>query len=166
MKSLKQVALWIDSFFENLALVALASMTVIVTIQVLTRKLFNHVFFWSEEVTLLLMVWFTFMGIAIGFREKLHMAMDSVTKFFPAGVNKVLDKVINVCIFLFGLYLLKNGWDFTVLMADSKLPATQLSNSVQYAVMPLTGFMICVYSLLQFLGINTVRHEGMEEGSE
>ncbi|TBL81719.1 TRAP transporter small permease [Paenibacillus thalictri] len=166
MKTLKRIALLIDSFFENFALVALASMTIIVTIQVITRKLFNHVFFWSEEITLLLMVWFSFMGIAIGFREKLHMAMDSVTKFFPKIVNRVLDKVINICIFLFGLYLVVNGWDFTVLMNESTLPATQMPNSVLYAVMPLTGVMICVYSFLQFIGIDTIRHHGIEEVSE
>jgi TRAP-type C4-dicarboxylate transport system permease small subunit len=141
-------------------------MTIIVTIQVITRKLFNHVFFWSEEVTLLLMVWFSFMGIAIGFREKLHMSMDSLTKYFPKRVNFILDKIIDVCIFLFGLYLIVNGWQFTVLMNDSTLPATQLPNSVQYAVMPITGVMICVYSFLQFIGINTIRHHGIEEVSE
>ncbi|MGG1552796.1 MULTISPECIES: TRAP transporter small permease [Paenibacillus] len=166
MKTLKRIALGIDSVFENFALLALTSMTIIVTIQVITRKLFNFVFFWSEEVTLLLMVWFSFMGIAIGFREKLHMAMDSVTKHFPARVNRVLDKVIDICIFLFGLYLLVNGWDFTVLMNESIMPATQLPNSVQYAVMPLTGAMICVYAFLQFIGVDTKRHHGIGEGDE
>lgn len=166
MKTLKRIALWIDSLFENFALIALASMTIIVTIQVITRKLFNHVFYWSEEVTLLLMVWFSFMGIAIGFREKLHMSMDSLTKFLPKRVNRILDKIIDVCIFLFGLYLIINGWQFTVLMNESTLPATQLPNSVQYAVMPLTGIMICVYSFLQLIGINTIRHHDIEEVSE
>ncbi|KIL37910.1 C4-dicarboxylate ABC transporter permease [Gordoniibacillus kamchatkensis] len=166
MKTLRRIALLIDSFFENFALIALASMTVIVTLQVITRKLFNHVFFWSEEVTLLLMVWFSFMGIAIGFREKLHMSMDSLTKFFSKRVNRVLDKIIDVCIFLFGLYLIVNGWQFTMLMNESKLPATQLPNSVQYAVMPITGVMICVYSFLQFIGVDTIRHHGVEEVSE
>ncbi|WP_248926893.1 TRAP transporter small permease [Paenibacillus hamazuiensis] len=163
MALIKRVLLAIDSFFENFALIALTSMTIIVFVQVITRKLFNYVFFWSEEVTLLLMVWFSFMGIAIGFREKLHMAMDSVTNFFPAVVNKVLDKVIDASIFAFGLYLIVNGWQFTELMNESTLPATKLPTSVMYVVMPLTGIMICVYSFLQFIGVNTIRHHGIEE---
>jgi TRAP-type transport system small permease protein len=166
LKTLKRIALLIDSFFENFALIALASMTLIVTVQVITRKVFNHVFFWSEEVTLLLMVWFSFMGIAIGFREKLHMSMDSVTKFFPKRVNWILDKAINASIFGFGMYLILNGWEFTVLMNESTLPATQLPNSVLYVVMPITGVMVCAYSLLQFIGIDTTRHQGLEEVSE
>lgn len=163
MKVIKRIALAIDSFFEHFALTAIVAMVIIVTLQVITRKIFNFVFFWSEEVTLLLMVWFSFMGIALGFREKLHLAMDSFTNLLPKSVNKVLDKVINVCIFLFGLYLVKNGWDFTVLMFDSTLAATKLPNSVLYAVMPISGVMICIYSLLQFIGIETIRHQNIDE---
>ena len=50
---------------------------------VLTRKLFRFVFAWSEEVTLLCLTWFTFMGIAIGFRERLHLGMDMVENLLP-----------------------------------------------------------------------------------
>lgn len=162
-KTIKRIALAIDSFFENFALVAIASMVIIVAIQVITRKLFNFVFFWSEEITLLLMVWFSFMGIAIGFREKLHLAMDSFTNLLPKRINKVLDKVIQVCIFAFGFYLVKNGWEFTVLMNESTLPATKLPNSIMYLVMPITGVMICVYTFLQLIGIETIRHEHIDE---
>ncbi|MEI7026635.1 TRAP transporter small permease [Paenibacillus sp. y28] len=166
MQNLKKAALMLDSFFEYFALTALGAMTFIVSLQVLTRKLFNFVFFWSEEITLLLLVWFAFMGIAIGFREKLHLAMDSLTQYFPKQVNKALDKIISLTIFAFGLYLLKNGWDFTVLMNESTLPATKLPNSVTYVVMPITGLMICSYSLLELLGIDTRRHaQGIEEGA-
>lgn len=162
-KTLKRIALAVDSLFENFALISIASMAVIVAIQVITRKLFNFVFFWSEEVTLLLMVWFSFMGIAIGFREKLHLAMDSFTNLLPKKFNKVLDKIILVCVFAFGVYLVKNGWAFTVLMNESTLPATKLPNSIMYLVMPITGVMICVYTFLQLIGIETIRHQNIDE---
>ncbi|MDQ0059037.1 TRAP transporter small permease [Paenibacillus harenae] len=162
-KTLKRIALAVDSLFENFALISIASMAIIVAIQVITRKLFNFVFFWSEEVTLLLMVWFSFMGIAIGFREKLHLAMDSFTNLLPKRFNKVLDKIILVCVFAFGLYLVKNGWAFTVLMNESTLPATKLPNSIMYLVMPITGVMICVYTFLQLIGIETIRHQNIDE---
>lgn len=162
-KTFKRLALAIDSLFEHFALIAIASMAIIVAVQVITRKLFNFVFFWSEEVTLLLMVWFSFMGIAIGFREKLHLAMDSFTKLFPKRFNQVLDKLISVCIFAFGLYLVINGWQFTVLMSESTLPATKLPNGILYLVMPITGVMICVYTFLQLIGTETIRHDNIDE---
>ena len=164
MRTLKRIALGIDSFVEAFAQIALLAMILIVTLQVMTRKLFHFVLFWSEEVTLLLLVWFAFLGIAIGFREKLHLAIDSFTAKLPASFNWVLDKIIYASTFGFGLYLIVSGSEFTVLMNESTLAATKLPNSVIYVVMPITGVMICMYSLLQFIGIDTRRHQGVEEG--
>nr|WP_311764978.1 TRAP transporter small permease [Paenibacillus agricola] len=164
LKRISRVFLAIDSALEAFSLMALLTMIIIVTIQVITRKLFNFVFFWSEEITLLLLIWFSFMGIAIGFREKLHMGMDSFTNLFPASFNRVLDKVIYASIFLFGLYLIYYGWDFTLMMNESELAATGLPNSITYVIMPITGVMTSIYSLLQFFGIETKRHQGIDEG--
>lgn len=162
MKALSRIALVIDSIFESMALIGLTSMILIVVTQVVTRKLFNFVFFWSEEVTLLLLVWFSFMGIGLGFREGLHMGVDSFTEFLPDKVNKVLDKIIDACIFFFGVYLIFYGWDFTVMMWESTLAATKMPNGMLYLVMPITGIMICAYAALQFCGIDTKRHQGNE----
>jgi TRAP-type transport system small permease protein len=163
---LRNIVLAIDTFFERFAITALVSMILIVTMQVFTRKLFNFVFFWSEEITLLLLGWFSFMGMAVGFREGLHMGMDSFTDYLPKWVNKILDKIIDATIFTFGLYLVFQGWSFTLLMSESTLAATKLPNSVLYIVMPISGVMICGYSLLQACGIDTKRHQSLEEGAE
>ncbi|TXK81474.1 TRAP transporter small permease [Paenibacillus sp. N3.4] len=164
MKIITRILLSIDSFFENFAQASLLTMILIVTVQVITRKLFNYVFHWSEEITMVLLIWFSFMGIAIGFREKLHLAIDSFTVKLPKSVNNVIDKLVSIGSIAFGIYLIKYGWDFAVLMNSSTLPATKLPNSVFYAVMPLTGVMICVYTILQLFGVNTKRHHGIEEG--
>ena len=102
-------------------------------------------FAWSEEITLLCLTWFTFMGIAIGFRERLHLGMDLFEKLPPNG-PLVLRPLIDLVTFFFGLYLVIYGWDFAMMMRGSILAATQLPNLVQYIVMPITGVMTCVYS--------------------
>jgi len=164
IKRFVHTLLLIDRTLEAFCRISLLTMIIIVTVQVMTRKLFSFVFFWSEEITLLLFIWFSFMGIAIGFREKLHMAMDSFTNLFPKPFNWVLDKIIYASIFLFGVYLIFYGWDFTKMMHASELPATGLPNSITYAVMPITGVMTCVYSCLQFFNIETKRYTSPEEG--
>lgn len=166
MKRFKKGLLTIDSIFESIALTGLLALVFIVTMQVLTRKLFNFVFFWSEEITLLLMVWFSFMGIAIGFREKLHLGIDSFTNLFPKRFNQVLDKIIYLSIFAFGGYLIYYGWSFTKMMNESVLAATGLPNSIVYFVMPVTGLMTCCYSLLQLCGLDTRRHSNIGGGHE
>jgi len=92
------------------------------------------------------------------------MAMDVLESFASEKFLKFLDKVIELCTLIFGVYLIIYGWQFTVLMGESTLPATKLPNSVLYVVMPLTGVMICAYSLLQLMGIDTRRHKNLGGG--
>ncbi len=162
MQFLKRLALMFDTLYETCAIMALLGVIIVMTVQVATRKLFNFVFFWSEEAILVFLVWFAFMGIAIGFREGIHLGVDSLTDYLPARVNRWLDKWVDIMGLIYGLYFVVYGWEFTVLMLESTLPATKLPNSVVYAVMPVSGFMVCVYSILQMLGFDTKRHKGSD----
>jgi len=153
----------IDKMIEAFAIMLIIAMVLIVFIQVMTRKLFNFVFFWSEEVTLLCLTWFSFIGIAIGFREKLHIGMDVVENLVPKSVPTVLDRVTDVATFGFGLYMIVYGAQFSLLMSESTLPATKLPNSVQYVVVPFTGILCCIYAALQFLGKNTQRYTEIDD---
>lgn len=153
----------IDKMIEAFAIVLIIAMVLIVFTQVMTRKLFNFVFFWSEEVTLLCLTWFSFIGIAIGFREKLHIGMDVVENLVPKSVLTVLDRVTDVATFGFGLYMIVYGAQFSLLMSESTLPATKLPNSIQYVVVPFTGVLCCIYATLQFLGKNTQRYTEIDD---
>lgn len=163
MKLLRSLALKIDSAFEGFAIFALLGVVLIMSVQVFTRKLGNFVFFWSEEAILLSLVWFAFMGIAVGFREGVHMGVDALTDLLPKSVNRVIDVWIEIMSFLYGLYFVVYGWEFTMLMMESTLPATKLPNAVVYAVMPVSGIMVCIYSVLHLFGINTNRHKGADK---
>ena len=161
--SLARFFIRIDKMIEAFAIVLIIAMVLIVFTQVMTRKLFNFVFFWSEEVTLLCLTWFSFIGIAIGFREKLHLGMDVLENLASKTVLTILDRVIDVVTFGFGLYMIVYGTQFTLLMSESTLPATKLPNSIQYVVVPFTGVLCCIYATLQFLGKNTQRYTEIDD---
>lgn len=152
-----------DRALDVASIALLVATIVIVFTQVITRKLLSFVFIWSEEVTLLCLTWFAFVGIAIGFREKVHLAMDMLTEHFSKRVNKAIDRFNDLVIFAFGLYLAYFGWLFTVRMNESTLPATGLPNSLQYVVVPITGLLCCLYSTLQFFGVDTRRYLHIDE---
>ena len=154
--------LTIDKIIDGFCIVLLVAMILIVVMAVITRKGFGWMFAWSEEITLLCLTWFTFMGIAIGFRERLHLSMDLFDKL-PPKVLWVSDRFIDLVTFFFGLYLVIYGWNFAMMMRGSILSATEMPNLVQYIVMPITGVMTCVYAALQFLGHDLRRYNVIEE---
>lgn len=149
----------LDSAFEYLGLIFLSAMAGIVSWQVFSRYVLNSTPSWSEEVTLLLMVWVGFIGIAIGFRERLHISIEFVVTRFPETLQRWVGRGTWALTLLFGLYLVVQGWEFTVLTFRSTLPATQLPSSVLYAIMPVSGAMICVYAVLNLIGFDTGKHD-------
>ena len=161
-RRVRRVFLIADKAIEGFAIALLVAMILIVFVAVVTRKIFGFVFVWSEEITLLCLTWFTFMGIAIGFRERLHLGMDLFDKL-PRRLLAASDKLVDGVTFLFGLYLVAYGWDFAMMMQGSILAATQLPNLIQYIVMPITGVLTCVYSALQLLGKDLRRYHTIEE---
>lgn len=165
-RTLKTLALGFDRIFEVFSLCALALMVIIVTIQVFTRTFWNYVHPWSEEWTLLLLIWSAFLGIAIGFREKLHLSMDSLTRRLPDTTRRILSRVLAAVVFGFGVYMVVYGWEYTELMQPNTLAATGWSRSIQYVVFPISGLMICIYSFLQVIGIDTRRHQGIDDDDE
>jgi TRAP-type C4-dicarboxylate transport system permease small subunit len=152
----------IDKAIDGFCIVLLVAMILIVVMAVITRKGFGWMFAWSEEITLLCLTWFTFMGIAVGFRERLHLSMELFDNL-PPKVLWVTDRFIDLVTFLFGLYLVVYGWNFAMMMRGSILSATEMPNLVQYIVMPITGVMTCVYAALQLLGHDLRRYNVIEE---
>jgi TRAP-type C4-dicarboxylate transport system permease small subunit len=165
----------IDRIIEGICITMMVSMIVLVFVKVVFRKMFgyfpdnefikymNSTLFWSDELTMLFLTWFAFIGIGIGFREKLHLAMDMIESFTPKIFITVLDYIILISIFGFGVYMFIFGGSLTLQMANSTLPTTKISNAWQYAVVPLTGLMCCAYSLLQMLGIDTRRYTAVDD---
>jgi TRAP-type transport system small permease protein len=154
--------LTIDKIVDGFCIILLVAMILIVVMAVITRKGFGFMFAWSEEITLLCLTWFTFMGIAIGFRERLHLSMDLFDNL-PPKVLLISDRFIDLVTFFFGLYLVIYGWNFAMMMRGSILSATQMPNMVQYIVMPITGLTTCIYAALQFLGHDLRRYNVIEE---
>ncbi|MDA8125163.1 MAG: TRAP transporter small permease [Deltaproteobacteria bacterium] len=152
----------IDKLIDGFCIILLVTMILIVVLAVITRKGFGWMFAWSEEITLLCLTWFTFMGIAVGFRERLHLSMDLFDRL-PKKIIRLSDRLIDLVTFFFGLYLVIFGWNFAMSMRGSILSATQMPNLVQYIVMPITGVMTCVYSALQLLGCDLRRYNIIEE---
>ncbi|WP_051531186.1 TRAP transporter small permease [Clostridiisalibacter paucivorans] len=153
MKFLKKIIDFIDMVLENLAMLFLVLMTLIITYQVATRYFLNKTPYWSEEISLLLMVWFGFMGIAIGVKKGIHISIQFFAERLPASMQKVVIKIDELLIGVFGVLLFVHGIGLCKKTAVSTMAATQWPTSTLYIMVPVSGFMIVVYSLSKIFGI-------------
>lgn len=162
-----RTGLWLlDRIADTIVLSLLTLMVLVVSWQVFTRYVLGFSPVWAPETALLLVGWVAFLGIAIGIRERSHIAVGYVVDRLPSAMRKVVERLGPVLMLLFGGYLIVQGWDFTTLMAQSTLPGTGLPRSVQYAAMPASGILIVLYATLQLLGVRTERAIGLEEAAD
>lgn len=141
-----------------LALSALAAIVAVITWTVFGRYVLQQSPGWGPEVALVLLGWIGFLGIAIGVREKGHIAVTFVVDRLPRTPRRLIGLLTPLTFLVFGAYLVVQGWDFTQSMMRNTLPATGLPTGVQYAAMPVSGVLISVYSVLHLVGVETRRY--------
>ncbi len=133
-------------------MLALVIMTVIINLTVVTRYVFSYTPSWSESGALLCMVWFGFLSMALGVRDNEHISITILDRMLGEKGIQRLDIFKNIAIFLFGIFLVKDGLTLCEIGMYNNLPGLGLSSTFQYAAVPCCGFALCVYSLLQAIG--------------
>ncbi|MFZ5825875.1 MAG: TRAP transporter small permease [Bacillota bacterium] len=154
--TLRHITEWLGTLF-------LSAMVVIVFVTVITRYFFKYTAPWAEEVALLLMVWFGFLGIAIGVAERLHLRIDVLTEALPPWFKTFLNRLSRVLVLLVGVFMVWEGWKLVQVTHESTMAGTKLPSSVLYVVIPIAGLLIVLHTLLQALGVETdPAKEGVE----
>ncbi len=143
-KTMQQAINGFDNVVEAIGSYMMAIMVIIVFYQVFARYILRNTPAWSEEIALLFMTAYGFLSIATGIGRQVHLSITVLYDRFPPKGRRVMDWLSNGLSVLFGLFLMIEGYKFTVLTWSSQLPATGLPNGVQYMVIPFTGLVIVV----------------------
>ena len=148
MEQLKKL---LDSVFVwvlKLAMVLLVAMVVLVFLNVVLRYGFSSGIHWSEEISLVIVIWFTFIAMALGVKESLHINVDILPKKLPKAFFTTLDCIRDVLVVIIGGIMIYYGWKLTLNGARSSLPATNIPNSINYVVLPIAGIFIVLYAII------------------
>lgn len=142
-----------ESLISYIAMTFLVVMIVIVSATVFTRYLFNFTFRWSDEVALLMMIWFGFLGMALGVKQSVHLSIEFFMSLFPDKYQGIIYRIENILVGIFGFYLVRYGWELFNRAKRTVLPATQWSRGLLFIALPIAGVFILTYSIFQFFGV-------------
>ena len=137
----------IGLILEYLAMSMLLLMAIIICYQVVMRYCFNNSPSWTEEIAILMMIWFGILSIPIGVKHKLHIGIEYVYDLMPPAVQVPLRWFIYLLIAFFGVLMVIYGIELTQYTSMSTLPATKLSSAVGYVVIPISGVMLVFNAL-------------------
>jgi len=143
-------------FLVELAKLFILAMIAIVFANVTLRYVFNSGILWSEEVALMLCVWFIFISLALGVKQKLNITINLLHREkIPAWLNVVLDLFMELMIIFVGAVMVIYGSSLVKFTMTSIMPATRWPAGLLYFVVPFAGFTMIVEALLHIIGWDT-----------
>ena len=153
MDIIKNVLNKIEAAIEYICMGTLLCMVVIIFSQVFCRYILKFTPIWSEEFTIILMIWISLIGAALGVKRSIHLAINALVDLFPKPVKKVIYCFDELAVIIFGIIIIVYGAELSIQTMDSTLPATQLPSGVLYSILPVMGVLIVFYSVIKFFNV-------------
>lgn len=139
-----------------LAKVMMVAMVLIIFVNVVLRYGFDSGLMWSEEVALLLAVWFIFIAMSLGVKQNLHINISLIPEAkMPPAVLRALEILKSLVILVLAVVMLLDGWKLVGFTMKSIMPATMWPAGLLYAVLPVSAVIMIYESLTDLFGIDT-----------
>lgn len=145
-------------FLEWWAVILLVLMVAVVSLGVFFRYVLNAALVWYDEFASYLLVWLTFYGAVVASYRQRHIRFELVVDRFEAGTRRLID-IIGECFVLgFQFVLFYYGWLLTEKMGDeTAVSLVWVKMSWVYSVLPITGGLMLLISLVRLVEIGFVR---------
>ena len=125
-----------------------AATIVIIILQVVSRYVLDNSLTWTEELSRYLFAWIIFLGAALGVRDQSHLKVDFFVAHFPRYLQRVVDGINFVLIFVFLLIAVIVGFRWVWETAGTRSPALSLPvNWVLYGALPCGALAGVLYML-------------------
>ena len=127
---------WIEN---SIAVVSMATVSLLVFGQVVSRYGFNYTPVWSEELARFLVVWSIFIGVAIGVRNNQHIGVDALLRFLPHKLLLASEVLLNLIGVVVISILVYTSIDFikATIEYGQLSPAMRIPMYIPYIAMPV-----------------------------
>lgn len=123
---------------------------VLVVVNVITRKLFNYIIIWSEEVATSCFVYSVFIGAAYA-RKHQHVGVDLLVERLPAGARRAVHLITSALLVVINGYITMLSVQFIQSSWIKRMPITKLPSSVVNTALVIGFGLMTIYSLVIFI---------------
>lgn len=121
--------------------------------QVIGRYVLNDTPTWAESGAVLLVLYVTMLGMAVGVRDAGHIGLESLLVLVPKGIRLKMELLIHALVLGFGLIMAYNCAVLAQSVWDYKIPTLGLSEAFKYAPPAMAGFLIALFSLEHIIAL-------------
>lgn len=152
MKTVDKLLEIFEKVCSFVSTILLVGMLFSLSVQVISRYIFNTGFAWTEESARYMMVAMVFFGAVVCTKQGIHVAVDAIEELLPrtATILKIIQYAIMIgysgIVFVYGIQILKTASAQT--SPNMKIPMNYI-----YLVFPIAMILIGLYSLRHLIAI-------------
>jgi TRAP-type C4-dicarboxylate transport system permease small subunit len=130
-----------------LAVVGLIAVILCVQYQVIGRYIFNDTPTWAEALSMLLVLFVTAFGLAVGVRDAGHIGLESMVALLPDRWRHRVELLIHALVGLFGFLMAQGGWLWASAKWGEKKPMLPVPDGIDYVPVIIAGVLIVLFSI-------------------
>jgi len=136
---------------SNLVAFFLATFTILVFLQVLTRFVIQISLPWTEELSRYFFIWMVFAGCTVGVRRRLHYQILFIMNWLPEAKKRILEGFVDISIILFFFLILTRSMEFANLIKSNKSPVLMFSMAIPYSSVVAFGTLGFIFAIENFM---------------
>jgi TRAP-type transport system small permease protein len=136
-----------------LAVIGLIGVILCVQWQVIGRYIFNDTPTWAEALALVLVLFVTAFGVAVGVRDAGHIGLESMVVLLPEKWQHRIEVLIHVLVGAFGVLMVYGGWIWMVAKWDEKKPMLPITDGIDYLPVVIAGALIVLFSIEHIIAL-------------
>ena len=121
--------------------------------QVVGRYVLNDTPTWAEALALVLVIWVTMFGAAVGVRDAGHIGMESLLVLVPEHVRNRIEILIHVLVAIFGGLMAWNGAFLANSVMGYKIPTLGIPEGLNHVPVAIAGVLIVLFSIEHIIAL-------------
>ena len=128
--------------------------------QVVGRYVFDDSPTWAESGAVLLVLYVTMLGMAVGVRDAGHIGLESLLVLAPEALRLKMELLIHGLVLLFGVVMAYNCGLLAQSVWDYKIPTLGISEAFKYIPPAMAGALVALFSIEHIIAL--LRDEEVE----
>ena len=136
-----------------MGIVGLVLVICAVSWQIFGRYVMNNTPTWAESLALLLVLYVTMLGVAVGVRDAGHIGLESLLVLAPDWVRLKMEYLIHALVLVFGAAMAWNCASLAMSVWDYRLPTLWISEGWKYVPAAVSGVLIVMFSIEHIIAL-------------
>ncbi|MFC7364130.1 MULTISPECIES: TRAP transporter small permease [Bhargavaea] len=150
---MEKLATILAKILSYLCIIALALLSAIVLVQVVSR-FFDVSLPATEELARLLIVWLTFLGSALAIHEKMHLGVRYFVNLASERYQRIIDIFIYILVAVLLAILVFYGFSLSMTAMTTASATMRLPMAVFYLSIPVSSLFALYFIIVHILNPN------------